>query len=46
MPLAESRYFKGDDATLEPDRARKERRIFVYVPAAYRDGERHLSGDA
>ena len=42
MPLAESRYFKGDDATLEPDRkpVRKERRIFVYVPAAYRDGEK------
>ena len=42
MPLAESRYFKGDDATLEPDRkpVRKERRIFVYVPAAYRDGDK------
>ncbi len=42
MPLAESRYFKGDDPTLEPDRkpVRKERRIFVYVPAAYRDGDK------
>jgi enterochelin esterase family protein len=40
MPLAESKIFKGDDATL--DRVRKkvrtERKIFVYVPAAYKDG--------
>ena len=42
MPLAESRYFKGDDSTLEPERkpVRKERRIFVYIPAAYRDGDK------
>lgn len=40
MPLAESKIFRGDDATLEPDRKpiRKERKIFVYVPAAYKDG--------
>jgi enterochelin esterase-like enzyme len=40
MPLAESEIFKGDDTTLTPDRkpVRKERRIFVYVPAAYKDG--------
>lgn len=40
MPLAESKIFKGDDPTLEPDKkpVRKERKIFVYVPAAYKDG--------
>lgn len=40
MPLAESKIFRGDDPTLEPARKeiRKERKIFVYVPAAYKDG--------
>lgn len=40
MPLAESEIFRGDDPTLEPERkpVRESRRIFVYVPAAYRDG--------
>jgi enterochelin esterase family protein len=40
MALAESRIFRGDDPTLEPAKkaVRTERRIFVYVPAAYRDG--------
>ena len=40
MPLAQSRIFRGDDPTLEPAKkpVRKERRIFVYIPAAYRDG--------
>src|ERR1041384_503937 len=40
MPLAESKIFKGDDTTLTPDKkpVRKERKIFVYVPAAYKDG--------
>ncbi|MCB1126389.1 MAG: enterobactin esterase, partial [Verrucomicrobiae bacterium] len=40
MALADSRIFKGDDPTLEPQNkpVRKERKIFVYVPAAYRDG--------
>ena len=40
MALADSKIFKGDDATLEPEKkqVRKERRIFVYVPAAYHDG--------
>lgn len=40
MRLADSRIFRGDDATLEPatKAVRKERRIFVYIPAAYRDG--------
>jgi iron(III)-enterobactin esterase len=42
MPLADSKIFRGDDATLQPDRkpVRKERRIFVYVPAVYKDGTR------
>jgi enterochelin esterase-like enzyme len=40
MRLADSEIFRGDDATLEPERkpVRTERKIFVYVPAAYRDG--------
>lgn len=40
MPLADSKIFRGDDSTLEPGKkpVRKERRIFVYVPAAYKDG--------
>jgi enterochelin esterase family protein len=40
MRLADSKLFKGDDTTLEPDKkpVRKERKIFVYVPAAYKDG--------
>lgn len=40
MPLAESKIFRGDDPTLEPEKkaVRKERKIFVYVPAGYRDG--------
>ena len=41
MKLADSRIFRGDDATLEPDKkaVRTERRISVYIPAAYRDGD-------
>src|SRR4051794_29543501 len=40
MPLAESKIFPGTDSTLEPDKkpVRKTRKIFVYVPAAYKDG--------
>jgi iron(III)-enterobactin esterase len=40
MALAESKIFPGTDSTLEPQRkqVRKERKIFVYVPAAYKDG--------
>lgn len=40
MRLADSKIFRGDDKTLEPDKkpVRKERKIFVYVPAAYKDG--------
>jgi len=42
MLLADSKIFRGDDSTLQPDRkaVRKERKIFVYVPAAYQDGTR------
>ncbi|MCU0713525.1 MAG: alpha/beta hydrolase-fold protein [Pirellula sp.] len=39
MALADSKIFKGDDSTLDPRKeVRKERKIFVYVPAAYKDG--------
>ena len=40
MPLADSKIFRGDDSTLDPAKkpVRKERQIFVYVPAAYKDG--------
>ena len=39
MPLADSKIFDGSDATLNPKKkVRKERKIFVYVPAAYQDG--------
>jgi len=40
MRLADSKVFRGDDKTLEPEKkaVRTERKIFVYVPAAYKDG--------
>ena len=39
MRLEDSKIFRGDDPTLEPKKTvRKERRISVYVPAAYKDG--------
>src|SRR5437762_4651764 len=40
MRLAESKIFRGDDSTLDPEKkaVRKERKIFVYVPATYEDG--------
>lgn len=40
MPLADSKIFRGDDPTLQPERkpVRTERKIYVYIPAAYRDG--------
>ena len=40
MKLADSKIFRGDDKTLEPEKkpVRTERKISVYVPAAYRDG--------
>ena len=42
LRLADSRIFRGDDPTLEPAKrpVRTERKIFVYVPASYRDGTR------
>jgi iron(III)-enterobactin esterase len=39
MKLAESKIFRGDDSTLDSRKpVRTERKIFVYVPAAYKDG--------
>jgi hypothetical protein len=40
MRLADSKIFPGTDSTLTPERkpVRKERKIFVYIPAAYHDG--------
>jgi enterochelin esterase-like enzyme len=39
MTLADSRIFRGDDATLDSKKqVRKQRKIFVYVPAALKDG--------
>jgi len=40
MRLADSKIFRGDDSTLDPVRrpVREARKIFVYVPAAYKDG--------
>ena len=39
MRLADSEIFRGDDSTLDSSKdVREERKIFVYVPAAYRDG--------
>ena len=39
MRLADSKIFRGDDKTLDPKKpVRTERKIWVYVPAAYQDG--------
>jgi enterochelin esterase-like enzyme len=40
MRLADSKVFPGTDKTLQPEKkpVRTERKIFVYVPAAYKDG--------
>ena len=39
MQLANSKIFKGTDTTLNPKKpVRKERKIYVYVPAAYKNG--------
>src|SRR5688572_9877405 len=40
MKLADSKIFRGDDTTLQPAKkaVRAERKIFVYVPAAYKPG--------
>jgi iron(III)-enterobactin esterase len=41
MALADSKIFKGDDKTLEPEKkaVRKARKITVYVPAEYKNGD-------
>jgi enterochelin esterase family protein len=39
MRLADSKIFPGNDSTLDSRKpVREQRRIFVYVPAAYKDG--------
>jgi iron(III)-enterobactin esterase len=39
MRLADSKLFRGDDSTLDARKeVRESRKIFVYVPAAYKDG--------
>lgn len=39
MPLADSKIFPGTDKTLDSKKpVRETRKIFVYVPAAYKDG--------
>lgn len=39
LRLADSKIFRGDDATLDPKKpVRSQRKIFVYIPAAYKDG--------
>ena len=39
MPLADSKIFRGDDVTLNPKKKiRTQRKVFVYIPAAYKDG--------
>ncbi len=39
MRLADSEIFPGNDSTLDSTKpVRKERRIFVYIPAVYNDG--------
>jgi len=39
MRLAESNIFRGTDSTLDPNKpVRKQRKIYVYVPAAYKNG--------
>jgi enterochelin esterase-like enzyme len=42
MKLADSKIFDGTDKTLEPDKKKvnTERKITVYVPAAYKDGQK------
>jgi len=42
IPLAASKISRGAHPTLQPDKnpVRQERKIYVYVPAAYKDGSR------
>ncbi|MDA0196727.1 MAG: alpha/beta hydrolase-fold protein [Bacteroidetes bacterium] len=40
MRMADSKIFPGNDTTLDPKKpVREERKIFVYVPASYKDGD-------
>lgn len=40
MKLADSTYYRGDDKTLDLKKeVRAERKIYVYIPAAYKDGD-------
>lgn len=40
MALADSKILRGDDSTLQPEKkpVRRTRRVYVYVPTAYKDG--------
>lgn len=40
MALADSKIFRGDDSTLQPEKkpVRKMRRVYVYLAATYKDG--------
>ena len=39
MRLADSKIFPGNDSTLDSSKpVRQERKVFVYIPAAYQDG--------
>ncbi len=41
MRLADSKIFPGNDTTLDSAKpVREERKVFVYVPAAYKDGDK------
>ncbi|MBV6643224.1 MAG: hypothetical protein KI791_21070 [Cyclobacteriaceae bacterium] len=41
MRVADSKIFPGTDSTLDPRKpVREERKIFVYVPASYKDGDK------
>lgn len=41
MPLQESKFFRGDDAVLDPGQPlHVYRKIYVYIPASYKDGNK------
>jgi iron(III)-enterobactin esterase len=46
MALADSKIFRGDDPTLQPQKkpVRQVRKVFVYVPAAYKDRQPITTG--
>lgn len=40
LPMSNSEIYKGDDRVLDPDKAiNYNRKIFVYIPAGYKDGD-------